>query len=184
MKVLYLCGLVVLTGLCFAEETQEMEDPYNLGLDLESKPEQCATVKHLKCSKPDNICTPNDKHCTFSQVCEPFFVKKCCKIVSVERKCKFVHRCVPKYQLKKTCEQVKQCPPKKICKNVCTQEKIHGSEHKVKSVCTQKCTPNEHAGHCKFVHRCFKKWFSEKVCGPVKTCWNMKERKCREVNKH
>jgi len=226
MKVLFLCGFILLSGLAFAEKFEYFEDapqpePAKISEPEpehkpepepepvsepepepehkpepepepvskpepepehvpEPEPEQCATVKHQKCSKPDKVCTSDDPHCTFTQVCSPFFVKKCCRVTSVERKCKFVNRCVPKYSYVKVCEHVKRCPPKKQCKNVCRQVDL--GDHKVKSICEQECKVIEHPGPCKFVDECFSKWVSKKVCGSFKTCWDMENRKCRTVS--
>merc|ERR1712183_819374 len=90
--------------------------------------EQCATVKHQRCSKADKVCTEHDPHCSFTQVCTPFFVKKCCKVVSVERDgkvksvceqicedvkpsgpCKEVNNCFSKWVSKKVCGPSKSC---------------------------------------------------------------------------
>jgi len=185
MKVLLLCGFILLSGLAFAQEIEEIiedapEPEPEHKPEPVHRPEQCATVKHQRCSKADKVCTEHDPHCSFTQVCTPFFVKKCCKVVSVERKCKVVHRCAPKFSYVKVCEKAKLCPPR--CKNVCRQEPLE--DGKVKSVCEQICEDVKPSGPCKEVNNCFSKWVSKKVCGPSKSCWDMEERKCRQVSSH
>merc|ERR1712096_116951 len=158
-----------LSGLAFAYEIEEIvEDAPKTWAEHvpepEPVPEQCSTVKHQRCSKADKACSPEDSHCVFTQICTPFFVKKCCKVLSVEKKCVFVRSCIPKFSYEKVCEDVKRCPPKKQCKNVCRQVDL--GDHKVKSICEQECKVVEHPGPCKLVHTCFSKWVSKKDCTP------------------
>merc|ERR1712183_218671 len=135
-------------------------------------PEQCTTVKHQKCSKADKACSPEDSHCVFTQICTPFFVKKCV----------VVRNCIPKFSYEKVCEDVKRCPPRKQCKNVCRQVDLE--DGKVKSICEQECEVVEHPAPCKLVHTCFSKWVSKKDCTPRETCSDIEKRECREVSSH
>merc|ERR1719427_1427213 len=187
MKVLFLCGFILLSGLAFAYEIEEIvedapkTEPEHVP-EPEPVPEQCSTVKHQRCSKADKACSPEDSHCVFTQICPPFFVKKCCKVLSVEKKCVVVRSCIPKFSYEKVCEDVKRCPPKKQCKNVCRQVDL--GDHKVKSICEQECKVVEHPGPCKLVHTCFSKWVSKKDCTPRTICSDNEKRECREVSSH
>merc|ERR1712183_922129 len=100
MKVLFLCGFILLSGLAFAYEIEEIvedapkpepehvpepepepvTEPEHVP-EPGPVPEQCSTVKHQRCSKADKACSPEDSHCVFTQICTPFFVKKCCKVL-------------------------------------------------------------------------------------------------------